>query len=182
MADFKRAAVRLGKWEGFGVYTNDPDDPGGGTVHGITMAVARRNDWRGPMCDMPLDFAMNIYKRNYWEPLSLDFFESQPIAEQLFQAGVNQGVGLWQKHLQYAVNQVVNKADIVKIDGNIGTQTISVVNMIALCGDDKKLSEKIYELQENRYTDIIAKNPKLEKFRKGWHNRAADFLITTKDA
>lgn len=174
MADFKKSIERVLKWEGT-EYTNDPADPGGGTKYGITTATTRAHGYTGNMIDLPYDTAIAIYERIYWEPLSLDFFLSQPIADQLFQAAVNQGVGLWCKLLQGCINGLI-KYGIVEVDGIIGAQVIAAVNNIHEAPDDEALSYDIYKAQIMRYDNIIDANPALEKFRQGWLNRAADFI------
>jgi lysozyme family protein len=178
MADKNISFQMLGKWEGFGVFTEDPEDPGGGTMSGITTAEARRNDWLGPMKDMPLDFALNIYSRNYWEPLCLDLVDDQRIADQILQGAVNQGTGRWAKYVQEACNKVLSASEQIVVDGQVGTETLCAINIACIGDGVLKVSRALYEIQEERYDELVLQNPKLGKFREGWHNRAVDFLVT----
>lgn len=48
-----------------GRYSNDPADPGGETMWGITKTVARQCGYTGPMRHMPLEVARRIYRDLY---------------------------------------------------------------------------------------------------------------------
>ena len=165
------------EWEGRNVFTNDPDDPGGGTMSGITTAEARSYGYTGPMKDLPLTTATAIYKQNYWDKFNLDAVESQGIANQILQAAVNQGVERWQVYIQNICNQFLTQVEELVVDGIIGALTIAAINTITDSGLTAELSLAIYTRQEDRYDEVVEKNPVLEKYRKGWHNRSSDFLI-----
>lgn len=59
MRNFDKAFVELLGNEGS--YSNDPHDPGGETMWGITIAVARENGYVGAMKDMDQSIAKTIY-------------------------------------------------------------------------------------------------------------------------
>ena len=85
-----------------GGYVNNPNDRGGATNYGITEAVARVNGWKGPMRDLPLDLAKQIYKQQYWINPRFDQVNtlSPLIAEELLDTGVNCGVAFAKPLLQ----------------------------------------------------------------------------------
>jgi len=175
MADIKIALKRLAKWEGG--FSNDADDPGGATKWGITEAAARRNGYKGKMAELPYDTAEHIYRKDYWDPLALDYVNDQDIANQLFQAAVNQGAGLWQHNLQRICNAVLWENPQLSLDGIIGTATLAAVEKILTDKKSKaELSMHVYLFQVRRYDEIIEKNTNLTKYRNGWLNRAKDFL------
>jgi lysozyme family protein len=69
-------AMRRGVFPHEGGYSNHPDDPGGPTNHGITLAVARRY-WKADataadLRAMPKSVAEDIYRRHYAAPLRYD--------------------------------------------------------------------------------------------------------------
>lgn len=84
-----------------GGYTNDPNDPGGETNWGITIAEARRHGYTGSMRDLPRDFAKSIYKSDYWDILGDDVHPA--IKFQGFDFGVNAGVGTSIRKMQAAI-------------------------------------------------------------------------------
>ena len=100
-----------------GSYSNHPADPGGETMWGITIAVARENGYAGEMKDMPQSVAKAIYRKRYW----LDIFDQTPyrVAFQVFDGAVNSGVVQSVKWLQRAVG--------VKDDGQFGPITLRAV-------------------------------------------------------
>lgn len=74
-----------------GGYVNDPADPGGETMYGITARVARAHGYTGAMKDLPIDEAKDIAKAEYWTPAHCD---DVPIGLRfdLFDTAYNTGV------------------------------------------------------------------------------------------
>lgn len=79
-----------------GGYTNHPDDKGGPTNFGITIADYRRYIKPGATIEdvkaMKLDEAKVIYRKRYWDAIDADNLPSG-IDYCLFDYGVNSGVG-----------------------------------------------------------------------------------------
>ncbi|AYY96941.1 hypothetical protein EGY19_05420 [Burkholderia multivorans] len=99
-----------------GGYSNNPKDPGGETMWGVTARVARAAGYTGAMRDLPRDTAKAIAKRLYWDPLHLDQFDPR-VAFQIFDANYNGGHPvIW---MQGAAG-----ADV---DGVLGPKTIAAV-------------------------------------------------------
>lgn len=160
-----------------GAYSNDPNDSGGETMYGITIQVARAYGYKDAMKDMPLSVAKVIYRKRYWEVLKLDDIckYSQELAHELFDTGVNCGVGLAATLLQRALN-VLNRqqkdyADIA-VDGSLGP-----VSLYALAGFVKTRGEKgltvlltmLNCLQGAHYVTLAEKREKDEQFVFGWY-------------
>lgn len=132
MANFNHAIEKTLKLEGG--YANDSNDAGGETNYGITEAVARSYGYSGEMKDLDLVTAKGIYKTRYWDKLKLDEIESQPIAEKLFDVGVNCGVSKAASIVQRALNMLNRYQkdwENVKIDGRIGPVTARTINKAA---------------------------------------------------
>ena len=162
-----------------GAYGNDANDSGGPTNWGITQDDLVASGHTGGIVELTKQDAINIYKRLYWEPMCLDFLENQAIANQIFQAAVNQGIILWAVYMQEACNLNMPIEARLTCDAVIGTKTLSAVNNITSTQEGiKALSKSLYELQQTRYDRIVAGDPKQESFRDGWHNRAIKFFIT----
>lgn len=99
-----------------GGYSNNPADPGGETMWGVTKRVAVADGYLGPMRDMPKERAFSIAKRLYWDPLRCDQYDAR-VAFQLLDANYNGGhVVLW-----------MQQAAGAHADGAIGPATIAAV-------------------------------------------------------
>lgn len=119
MIDFDTAFERLIGHEGG--YVNHPNDPGGETNWGITIRTARTNGYNGPMNLMERDEAKEIYRLGYWGRARSDEYDSA-IGFQVFDAGVNHGIGNAIRFLQRAVG--------VADDGVIGPVTVGKINSL----------------------------------------------------
>lgn len=165
-----------------GGYANNPNDSGGETYAGI--AKNYWPSWPGwPTVDSAV--AANIhtvnqtlaansslqamvqafYKTNFWDPIALDQINDQQVGNQLFDTGVNMGVGIGSRFLQQAVN--VLKPGTLTVDGQVGPLTISAANSL----NGQALYNAICQLRKARYEAIIAANPSQEQFRNSWFSR-----------
>lgn len=108
MAEFKHAFDKMLGHEGFPGYVNDPNDPGGETVAGIsrkwnpTFAGWAAVDAAKPGSPTRINAALatnyqfrlqveDHYHRFYWDPLVLDKEPSQRLADMCFDFAVNAG-------------------------------------------------------------------------------------------
>lgn len=115
MRNFDRAFVELLGNEGR--YSNDPRDPGGETMWGITIEVARENGYVGAMEEMDQSIAKTIYERKYWLP-AFDNLLYQ-VAFQVFDGAVNSGVGQSIRWLQRALG--------IADDGKLGPVSLGAI-------------------------------------------------------
>ena len=145
-----------------GGYANDKDDPGGATNKGITQGVY--DSFRRSV-DLPTRSVQyvskaeveRIYLENYWNDGKCNML---PIGVNLvhFDFAVNAGIGQAAKTLQRCLG--------VDADGVIGPKTI---NAAASYADG--IESLIYSYSNAReafYRSIVTRNPKLDKFLKGW--------------
>lgn len=159
-----------------GDFSDDPSDSGGATRYGITEHVARSNGYTGDMRELPLDVAKRIYRREYWDRLSLDAVAllSSRIAEELFDTAVNCGQGVAGTWLQRCLN-VLNReqkdyADLV-VDGAIGSRSVEALG--AYLAHRKPHGERVLlralnALQGAHYIVLAEKRVKDEAFVNGW--------------
>ena len=120
ITDFDSAFARLMESEG-GYSNRDPKaDPGGETMHGVTLKVARAWGYLGPMKDLPLDTARQIARAYYWTPNRCDQLPPA-IAFHVFDTAYNGGHAV--RWLQSAVG--------VPQDGIIGPKTVAAVRAMA---------------------------------------------------
>jgi len=159
-----------------GRYSNNPADSGGETMFGITVRVARANGYAGPMDQMPIDTAREIYKKQYWDLLKLDQIVvlSEKVADELFDTGVNCGVAVAGKFFQRALN-VFNKkgfmyADVMA-DGVVGPVTVAAFRLFMNNRGEqgeKVMLKALNGLQAARYIDLAEEREKDEEFVFGW--------------
>jgi lysozyme family protein len=159
-----------------GGYSNDPNDAGGETCWGITIVEARRHGYQGNMKDLPIEFAKQIYLKDYWNANHCDEIASwyYPAAQEVFDTGVNCGIGTEGKFFQQVLNFMnLNQRkwlDIIE-DGQIGPITLSTMNKIT-SDSEKKLFTKILNcLQAERYFQICRNNKTQEIFIRSWMSR-----------
>jgi lysozyme family protein len=141
-----------------GGYSNNPADPGGETMFGVTARVARAWGYAGDMKDLPLDTAKAIAKKNYWDMYQCDQFDPR-IGFQVFDAAYNGG-----KPAQW-----LQQAAGVTADGVIGSITVAAVR----AADPMKIIMRFaaYRLQ------YLGNLPTWPSFGHGWANRIANNLI-----
>lgn len=141
-----------------GGYVNNPADPGGETMWGVTSRVARANGYLGPMKDLPQSTAKQIAKAVYWDPLHLDEFDGR-IAFQMLDANYNGGFTV--KWAQQASGAVA--------DGKMGPATIAAIKAadpLPFC-----MRFLAYRLQ---YLNGLKTWP---TFSRGWSNRIAQNML-----
>lgn len=165
MADISKFIPTLIKHEGG--YVNDPADPGGATKWGVTINTWRKlgydKDGDGDIDENDIKLlevkdVIPIIKISYWDKLRADEIKNQSIAEICVDWIYNSGTGVI-KNIQKLLG--------LEPDGIVGKQTLEFINS----HDQKELHERILIARHNYYQTIIAKNPKLKKFEKGWLKR-----------
>jgi len=159
-----------------GDYSDHPADPGGETRFGITEARARAHGYEGEMRSMPASLAKEIYYENYWAELQLDqISEWAPVvAKELFDTGVNMGVGQVTEFLQRSLN-VLNRQgqdwENIAVDGVMGPRTVGALRQ---CFDRRGVqgllvvTRMVNALQGARYIDLAEQDSALQSFIYGW--------------
>lgn len=155
-----------------GGYVDDPNDSGGQTRYGITKATARRSGYYGAMSKLPKYLAYKIYKKRYWSPLKTGrVAEIAPItAVELFDTGVNLGIGRSARFLQRSLN-VLDPSANLKVDGKIGSNTLKVLSKyIKKRGKvgDLVLKKMLDSLQGSFYITLAERRVKDKRFIFGW--------------
>lgn len=157
-------------------YSDHPSDTGGKTMYGITEAVARANGWTGPMTDLPLEFAKTVYKLQFWDTLRLDDVAaiSEPVARELFDTGVNCGIGVAGRFLQRSLNAFNRQArdyPDMRVDSIVGPMSLAALRtFLHLRGRDGEtvLLRALDSQQGERYIDLGEDRAENEDFEFGW--------------
>jgi lysozyme family protein len=159
-----------------GRYSNNPNDAGGPTMWGITEAVARRHGYTGLMRDLQRAMALRIYRAEYFIGPGFDqvYALSQAIAEEMFDTGVNMGIGLpgpWLQRILNALNNHGKDYPDLGVDGEIGPATVGALrdflNRRGAAGE-RVILRALNCQQGVRYLDITEKREQNEDFYFGW--------------
>ena len=147
-----------------GGYVNHPDDPGGPTNKGITLATFRRFiKPSGTIADLKAlttDQAIIVYKRRYWDAVLAD----------------NLPFGVDYTTVDFAINSGPHRAAVylqrvvgAAQDGRIGPKTLAAVR-------DMPADDVINRLCDERlaYMKRIRGGRLWEKFGRGWSRRVAE--------
>lgn len=150
-----------------GLWSDDPADPGGATMRGITQRVydAYRTRMNRDLRSVALisdDEVEDIYGSEYYVPIGGDKLP-EPLDLVCFDSAVNCGVGEASKFLQRAVN--------VADDGKIGPKTIAAV---ISAGSPLDVAGNVINQREQFYRNLAETKPAEAKFLSGWLNRLSD--------
>ncbi len=160
-----------------GGFVDHPADRGGATRWGITEAVARTAGWRGPMRDLPRDFAVALYRRTYWQRPGFERILplAPAIAAELFDTGVNMGPAVAIGFLQRALNALEPRRARLCRSGRRATR-IDDATLAALTAflrlraphGESVLLKALEALQGERYLHLAERRPANEAFLYGW--------------
>lgn len=156
-----------------GGHVNDPDDSGGETNFGITVATARAHGYTGAMRDLPRGVAFDIYAARYWDAVRGDELAqlSEIVAEEVVDTAVHMGPKRAATFLQRALN-VLNVdgrlySDLV-VDGIIGPVTVGTLAEFLTHRTELVLSRGLNCLQGAAYIELAERRPKDQRFVYGW--------------
>lgn len=152
-------------------YVNDPSDRGGETKYGIAANANPDLDIK----TLDWDAACRVYYKRYWVPA--DCNEISSVAPRLavlhFDGCVNHGISRASKFLQQAVN--------ASSDGDIGPATLTALSVYMKLHSEAVICNKICDLREQFYRDIVSRNPSQQKFLKGWLRRISEMRTLVLD-
>lgn len=146
-------------------YVDDPLDAGGETKFGVAKNANPDLD----ITNLTWSDAKAVYFDRYWVPGACEFLPYM-VAILHFDGCVNHGIVRAKKFLQEAVG--------TDVDGIIGRATLRAVND----EDPFVICERICDLREQFYKDIVARKPNQVRFLKGWLTRISDMREFTSSA
>lgn len=165
MADYEKLVPFVLQHEG-GV-VDDPDDAGGFTNKGVTLATFRSifgsDKTKNDLVHITDEEWGYIFKKYYWDKLKADYIDSQSVANIMVDWGYNAGVGTVAKKVQNIIG--------TKADGVIGQKSIALING----KNPKDLFEQIKNARILFYQKLAENKPSNKKFLKGWLNRTNSF-------
>lgn len=162
-----------------GGYVNDPNDAGGETNHGITVAVARDHGYTGPMHSMPVEKARDIYANTYISAPQFDrvLAKSPAVGTKLVDIGVNAGQSRASRWFQQSLNDLSRGGrdyNPVVVDGAIGSRTLDAYSALEKRRGRVKACEltiKLLEGYQTAHYTTLAKGPANSSFLVGWLDR-----------
>lgn len=175
MADFTLFFPILLKHEGG--YVNHPDDPGGPTNKGITLATlsqcSRELLGLTPSVDLLRELSDEqagiIYKALYWDAIHGDDIVSQPLANLVCDFQVNAGTAS-SRLLQAVLNERGIRPALV-IDGVVGSRTLMAINHC----DTHRVYAAFKLRRMAYYRSLARRRPSLGRFLAGWLRRTESF-------
>ena len=204
MADFVKAEVKTGRNEGG--FSDDSADAGGETYRGIASAFhpswqgwaavraasakARgglqrtpREDWAQVDAALAGNLVLqgqvsNFYKIEFWDRLGLDGFQVQLLAEVLYDAAVNCGVGkaaLWLQQGLNALNEGGTLYPDLLEDGGVGPKTLATAVDFQKQWTDRSLhlTAAVLILRGAHHLARMRERPDQERFARSWLGRVA---------
>lgn len=157
-----------------GGYVNDPDDRGGPTKYGITLATLQA--WRGrPVSPADVEAlttteASAIYAAQYFTRPGFDAVPDPMLQEFLFDFAVNSGPGTAVKALQTVLKQSGTYTD--KIDGDFGPKSRAALAKI------NNQPALFFAVKCERYELLlrdVGSRAVDSKYAAGWANRLDGF-------
>ena len=157
---YDAALARLLQHEGG--YTNHPDDPGGPTNFGITIADYRRyaqpDATAADVRAMPVDVAKTIYRKRYWDAQRCDDLPAG-IDYAVFDYGVNSGIGRSGKVLRRVLGMPDEAGTVTDAVVAAARAADAAAVITAIC------NERLRFLKSLKTWDV---------FGKGWGRRVAE--------
>lgn len=170
-----------------GGFVDDPDDPGGATNHGVTLATLRRlrrdmdGDGRITRADLAAltrADAREIFLEHYYRRPGIDRLPRE-LRPSVFDMYVNAGANAV-RLLQRLLNDMGQK---IAVDGVIGPQTIAAAELAASVAPPRHLADAYGIARRNYYYRLGDLSPRLRKFARrrdggkgGWIRRAEEFI------
>lgn len=146
-----------------GGFSNDPADPGGATMKGVTQRTydsyrTRKGLLPQAVFRIASDELEDLYRNLYWIPSGASQLSDSAFATCLFDFAVNSGVLTAVKVAQRVVG--------VEDDGVIGPKTISALQAATRVHVDAYLDARMENFQR-----IIKVRPSSSRFLGGWTDR-----------
>lgn len=146
-----------------GGYSNNPNDPGGSTMHGVTQATYSRYLKSKSLADRSVkdieDFEVQeIYNQMYWIPSHAGEL-SVRLGVVTFDTAVNTGCSRAIKLLQDALG--------VQSDGVFGVATRTALDDIP----DDEVCGAMLDARRSFYRALVTEKPHLAEFLNGWLSR-----------
>lgn len=163
MANFKRYTPILRKLEGG--FVNHPNDEGGATNCGVTLATFRVMFGKDKTVDdlsRMTDEQWEKVMRVYWDACKGDEICNQSVANIVVDWNINSGI---------AGRKATQKTLGLVADGIFGQKTLAALNR----EPSKCVFCKLKEAREQYFRELVERKPSQKVFLNGWLNRLKQF-------
>lgn len=162
MADIQQYVPILKQEEGG--FSNNPNDKGGPTNMGITLAEFQHYYGADKTVDdlkaMTDDEWLPIVKEEYWNAMKADNINDQQVAVAIVDFGFNSGQGT-------AVMKVQEILNVHPVSGYLGSLTLAAINN----ADPATLCNAVADSRDAYDKAIVANNPSQSVFLGDWLRR-----------
>lgn len=167
MADYKELIPIIKKWEGG--YVNDPDDSGGSTNKGVTLATFRTwfgaNKTVNDLKALTDEQWIYIFLNGYWNQCKASEINNQSIANIIVDWA-------WASGPKTAIKKVQSILG-TDSDGIVGPKTLAAINN----AEPRQLFNKIKAARLQFVETLAEQRPKDKKWLQGWKNRINSFFF-----
>jgi lysozyme family protein len=150
-----------------GGWSDHPQDPGGATMQGITLANYRRfvkpNATKADLRKITPEVVAQVYRQQYWEPIRGDDLPAG-LDFAMFDYAVNSGTGRAPKVLQRILG--------VPVDGKIGPKTLAAIK-------NHSVNSLIDALCDERMA-FLRRLKTFPTFGRGWTRRVSEVRAKAK--
>ena len=164
MADKNKLIPIIKRWEGG--YSDNPNDRGGATNSGVTLAVYQsvygKSKTKNDLKKMTNDQWDYIFTKLYWNKWKADEIKNQSIANILVD---------WVWMSGYGTIKKIQSLFGLTADGIVGNKTLSYINS----NNQEDIFNKIWNRRKSFYESLVKNNPSQKVFLKGWMNRLNTF-------
>ncbi|MEN6533981.1 MAG: glycosyl hydrolase 108 family protein [Bryobacteraceae bacterium] len=152
-----------------GGWSDNPADPGGATMHGVTQAVAQKHGimTKDALKAITPTQVESIYRSDYWR---FDGIDDQRVATKIFDMAVNFGPKAAISMVQDALNDI---GAYLNPDGVYGPKTEAAINAV----HPIEMLTMLRNESEYRYRSIVASRPESAQFLPGWLRRAQEIPV-----
>lgn len=151
-----------------GVYSNDPQDPGGETWYGISKRFLKSVNIE--KASFTKKEANSMYYCYFWLPAKCNLISEPRIAIKYFDMTVQFGHSCATILMQNALNELSDQK--VVVDGIMRKENVDVIKKVCMESSESKLLDVLCKECKKKYLGIIANNPTMSKWRKIWLKRA----------
>lgn len=174
-ADFETSFNKTIKYEGSNIVNSKFGEYSRFGITKNTLSVYnKKNKTNYTIKKLNKNLAKIIYKANYWNLMKLNELNNQELANNIFDYGVNSGIGKASYDLQNLCNDLIYQYDInienIDVDGIIGSKTIETINNI-LKHEKIEIDTVISKYKNKRLLYLQTLGEKWNVYGKGWTYR-----------